>query len=91
MTEMRSQHNKMGFGPSSGGEYGDSAMGLDAGMIGMSTVFSVSDCVFIHLSIYQFIDIFNSIHLCMYPGLGTTNLSFTVLIGRLSSNYNDHE
>lgn len=34
MTEMRAQHNKMGFGPSSGGEYGDSAMGLDAGMIG---------------------------------------------------------
>jgi len=33
MTEMRAQQNKISFDPSSG-EYGDSAMGLDTGMLG---------------------------------------------------------
>lgn len=33
MTDVRAQHNKISFDPSAG-EYGDSAMGLDAGMLG---------------------------------------------------------
>lgn len=33
MTEMRAQHNKISFDPGAG-EYGDSAMGLDRGMLG---------------------------------------------------------
>ena len=34
MTDIRKQQNRMSFNPADSGEYGDSAMGFDQGMVG---------------------------------------------------------